>query len=98
MELRCRRCILEKWACLARSCIPRRTQMKRALLAGLTAVAVFAGTQAFAQAVSATIDMAPEQRTKIKEYVVKEKVAPVTIKERVSVGATLPATVQLRSV
>jgi hypothetical protein len=72
--------------------------MKRALLAGLTAVAVFAGTQAFAQAVSATIDLAPEQRTKIKEYVVKEKVAPVTIKERVSVGATLPATVQLRSV
>ena len=63
--------------------------MKRILLAGVTAVALAASGQAFAQ--TATVEIAPEQRTKIKEYVVKEKVRPVTISERISVGATLPA-------
>jgi len=59
---------------------------------------LFAGGQAFAQAVSTTVDLAPEQRTVIKNYVVKERVAPVTLKERVSVGATLPADVTLSAV
>jgi Protein of unknown function (DUF1236) len=40
----------------------------------------------------------PEQRTTIREYVVKERVAPATVKERISVGATLPADVELRTV
>ena len=70
--------------------------MKRILLAGVTAVALAASGQAFAQ--TATVEIAPEQRTKIKEYVVKEKVRPVTISERISVGATLPADVQLQTV
>jgi hypothetical protein len=69
--------------------------MKRIAIAGVTALAVIASSQAFAQA---TITFAPEQRTKIKEYVVKERVAPVTINERISVGATLPANVELRTV
>jgi hypothetical protein len=69
--------------------------MKRIVIAGLTALAVMASSQAFAQA---TITFAPEQRTKIKEYVVKERVAPVTIRERVTVGAVLPADVELRAV
>ena len=69
--------------------------MKRVVIAGVTALAVIASSQAFAQA---TITFAPEQRTKIKEYVVKERVAPVTIKERVTVGAVLPADVELRAV
>ena len=34
----------------------------------------------------------------MKEYVVKEKVNPVMLKERVIVGATLPADVELRTV
>ena len=34
-----------------------------------------------------TVVIEPEQRTVIREYVVKEKVAPVTVKERISVGA-----------
>ena len=72
--------------------------MKRELLAGITALTLFAGGQAFAQAVSTTVDLAPEQRTVIKNYVVKERVAPVTLKERVSVGATLPADVTLSAV
>jgi len=71
--------------------------------AGLLALAVC--TPAFPQAVGvqvgpvgAGISFAPEQRTRIKEYVVKERVAPATIRERVSVGTRLPADVELRSV
>ena len=70
--------------------------MKRSLLAGITAVAVLAGGQAIAQSVA--VEISPEQRTRIKEYVVKEKVKPVTIRESVRVGATLPADVDLVAV
>jgi hypothetical protein len=70
--------------------------MKRILLAGATAAALALSGQAFAESVKVEIN--PEQRTKIKEYVVKEKVKPVTVKERVRVGAKLPAEVELRSV
>ena len=45
-----------------------------------------------------TVVIEPEQRTVIREYVVKEKVAPVTVKEKISVGAIVPAEVELRSV
>ncbi len=78
--------------------------MKRTVLAG---VAVLALTlPAFAQttittespAVGATVTIAPEQRTRIKEYVVQQKVRPVTVEKRVTVGATLPADVELHSV
>ena len=55
-------------------------------------------TPSLAQTVGAAIAVAPEERTRIKEYVVKEKVAPVTVKERVSVGAKLPADVELHTV
>jgi Protein of unknown function (DUF1236) len=68
--------------------------MKSTLLA--TTVALFVAGSALAQSVSMTIS--PEERTRIKEYVVKEKVRPVTIKERVAVGATLPADVELAPV
>jgi hypothetical protein len=67
-------------------------------------VAIFAGAlalaisgQAMAQTVSVTV--APEQRTHIKEYIKRERVAPVTtIKERVRVGGRVPADVELRQV
>ena len=49
-------------------------------------------------AVGAGITFAPEQRTRIKEYVVKERVAPVTVRERIAVGTRLPADVELRAV
>jgi hypothetical protein len=71
--------------------------MKRTLIAGAAAVAVLASSQILS-AQTATIEIAPEQRTRIKEYVVKEKVKPVTLKERVTVGATLPADVELVAV
>jgi hypothetical protein len=69
--------------------------MKRVVIAGVTALAVLTSSQAFAQA---TITIAPEQRTKIKEYVVKERVPAATITERVTIGATLPTSVELRAV
>jgi len=70
--------------------------MKRELFGMAAALVIFAGGQALAQ--TAIIEIAPEQRTKIKQYVVKEKVNPVTVTERITVGATLPATVVLRPV
>ena len=48
--------------------------------------------------VGAGITFAPEQRTRIKEYVVKERVAPITVRERIAIGARLPADVELRTV
>ena len=75
--------------------------MRRALMA-VSAIAMLGGAQAFAQTVGVgpaeTVIIEPEQRTVIREYVVKERVAPVTVKERISVGATLPADVELRTV
>lgn len=81
--------------------------MKQGLIvaAAIAAIAVGASNSSFAQGVGvqvgpvgAGISFAPEQRTRIKEYVVKERVAPVTVRERVSVGAKLPADVELRTV
>lgn len=70
--------------------------MKRYALPAATAISIAFGAHALAQSIS--VEIAPEQRTKIKEYVVKQKVKPVTVKERVTVGATLPADVELRTV
>jgi hypothetical protein len=70
--------------------------MKRTIMAGTTALAVLLSGQALAQTVE--VEIAPEQRTRIKEYVVREKVAPVRVQERISVGAVLPADVELRTV
>ncbi|MBX9824467.1 MAG: DUF1236 domain-containing protein [Xanthobacteraceae bacterium] len=70
--------------------------MKLYVLATATALTITFGAQALAQSVS--VEIAPEQRTRIKEYVVKEKVRPSIVKERVTVGATLPADVELQSI
>jgi hypothetical protein len=79
----------------------RRGSMKRALMAA-SVIAALAGAPAFAQTVGVgpaeTIVVEPQQRTVIRDYVVKERVAPVTVKERIAVGATLPADVELRAV
>jgi hypothetical protein len=80
--------------------------MKRTLIAALAVTAITAGS-ALAQSTTvtttspsagATVTIAPEQRTKIKQYVVQQKVKPVTVKERITVGATLPADVELMAV
>jgi len=72
--------------------------MKKVVLALATVGALSAAAPSFAQTVGVGVTFEPEQRTSIKEYVVKERVAPVTIQERVSVGARLPADVELRTV
>jgi len=48
--------------------------------------------------ISQMIGLAPEQRTRVKEYVVKEKVPRATIKERITVGSRVPEDVELRTV
>jgi hypothetical protein len=71
--------------------------MKRRILACTAVVMLFACSEiALAQSVSVNIE--PEQRTRIKEYVVKQKVPRVAVKERIGVGATVPADVELREV
>ena len=81
--------------------------MKRILIASAAVAALTLGASApsFAQGVGvqvgpvgAGISFAPEQRTHIKEYVVRERVAPVIVREQIRVGATLPADVELRTV
>ena len=46
----------------------------------------------------AVIEIAPEQRTRIKEYVVQEHVRAAPLRERVTVGGTLPTEVELATV
>ena len=67
--------------------------MKRQILA-TAFVTLFACGPVFAQ----SIVVEPEQRTRIKEYVVKQKVPRVAVRERLTVGATVPADVELREV
>jgi hypothetical protein len=62
-------------------------------LVAFTALTIAATTPAFAQ--TAVIDVTPEQRTVIREYVVKQKPRGVTIQGDVRVGAPLPQDVQL---
>ncbi|TAK46616.1 MAG: DUF1236 domain-containing protein [Xanthobacteraceae bacterium] len=83
----------------------KSTLIASAAIAVLTLGASSPSSPSFAQGVgiqvgplSAGINFAPEQRTRIKEYVVKERVAPVTVRERITVGATLPDDVELRAV
>jgi hypothetical protein len=67
--------------------------MKRQILATAVVLAL-SGSAVVAQ----TITVEPEQRTRIKEYVVKQKVPRVTVRERYRVGTTVPADVELREV
>jgi hypothetical protein len=70
--------------------------MKRQTLILCAAILLSATVQSFAQSVSVTAET--EQRTRIKEYVVKENVPRVAVKERYRVGTQVPADVELREV
>jgi Protein of unknown function (DUF1236) len=79
--------------------------MKHTLLAAFAAVLLASPAMAqsttvttTAPAAGATVTIAPEHRTVIKRYVTEKKVRPVTVRERVTVGATLPADVQLETI
>jgi hypothetical protein len=70
--------------------------MKRGLLIAVAAMSLCGGSQSFAQ--TAVIEISPEQRTVIREYVVRERVPAATIRGEVRVGAPLPADVDLVAV
>jgi ABC-type glycerol-3-phosphate transport system substrate-binding protein len=85
--------------------------MKRLWIAGLAAAGVMAGTSAMAQdeapagsmqkqttTTTTTWTVNPEERTVIRDYVVKEKVRPERIKEEISVGIPVPTDVELQPV
>jgi hypothetical protein len=83
--------------------------MKRILIASaaVAALALGASIPSFAQGVGVQVGpggadirfaFAPEQRTQIKEYITRERLAPITVRERIRVGATVPAGVELRAV
>jgi hypothetical protein len=69
-----------------------------ALLFAVPAFAQTTTTTATGVAPAATVVVEPAQRTKIKQYVVEKKVQPIRLKERVTVGAALPADVELQAV
>ena len=66
--------------------------MKRILLAGVSAALLASG------ATAQTVVFEPQQRTVIKSYVAKHPLRPAAIRERVSVGWTVPAEVELAPV
>lgn len=78
--------------------------MKKLFL--LSAAAVLISTGAFAQSTVVTttgtghaaIQIEPEYRTRIKSYVTEHRVRPVTTKEKIIVGATVPSDVELEAV
>lgn len=79
--------------------------MKKLLL--LSAAAVMISTGAFAQSTvvtttgtghAAAIQIEPQYRTRIKSYVTEHHVRPVTTKEKIIVGATVPSDVELEAV
>lgn len=72
--------------------------MKKFVLALATVGALSASAPSLAQTVGVGVTFEPEERTRIKEYVVRERVAPVTIQEQISVGERLPADIELRTV
>ncbi|MGK6317305.1 DUF1236 domain-containing protein [Neorhizobium sp. DT-125] len=70
--------------------------MKQLMISAVSALMLTAGAIA---ASAQTVVIAPEQETVIKEYVTKHKVESVDVPDlTVSVGATLPETVELHTV
>lgn len=65
--------------------------MKRLFAAA--AMSVVLATPALAQQIA--VEIAPDTRTTIREYVVREKIEPVTVQERMAVGVTVPAEVKI---
>ena len=64
----------------------------------LLALALGTSSPAFAQGAGADFSIEAEQRTRIKDYVMRERVAPVTLRERMAVGMRLAPDVELRTV
>jgi hypothetical protein len=74
-------------------------------MAGALALATFGSASAqstivttTAPSTGASVVIEPQQRTHIQTYITEKRVRPVTIKERVTVGAVLPNDVELTAV
>jgi len=80
--------------------------MKRILMTSAAAlIALSASAAAQSTTVTTTspgastnVTISTEERSKIKTYVTEKKMKPVVIKERVAVGATVPADIELTAV
>jgi sugar (pentulose or hexulose) kinase len=79
--------------------------MKKLFL--LSAAALMISTGAFAQSTvvtttgtghTAAVQIEPQYRTRIKSYVTEHHLRPVTTKEKIVVGATVPSDVTLEAV
>lgn len=79
--------------------------MKKLFL--LSAAAVMISTGAFAQSTvvtttgtghAAAVQIEPQYRTRIKSYVTEHHLKPVTTREKIIVGATVPSDVELEPV
>ena len=79
--------------------------MKKIFL--VSAAALMISTGAFAQSTvvtttgtghAAAIQIEPQYRTRIKSYVTEHHLRPVTTKEKIIVGATVPSDVELEAV
>ncbi|MFL5238751.1 MAG: DUF1236 domain-containing protein [Rhizomicrobium sp.] len=71
--------------------------MKTILIAA--SAALFVSGSALAQMEErTTFTIEPAHRTVIKQYVVKEHIRPVQVKERIALGAVLPADIELQTV
>jgi hypothetical protein len=67
--------------------------MKYLSIASTIGIGLFAGGYALAQ--DATFVIRPEQRTVVHQYIVKEHVKPMMLKERVEIGTAIPQDVEL---
>lgn len=90
---------------LVRRLFYEEDKMKKLLL--LSAATVLISTGAFAQSTvvtttgtahAATVQIEPQYRTRIKSYVTEHHLRPVTTKEKIVVGATVPSDVELEAV
>ena len=79
--------------------------MKKLFL--ISAAALMISTGAFAQSTvvtttgtghAAAVQIEPQYRTRIKSYVTEHRLRPVTTKEKIIVGATVPSDVELEAV
>jgi hypothetical protein len=79
-----------------------RKSMKKLILTAaavaLLSTCAMAQTTVTTGASRATVQIEPEARTRIKTYVTEHKLRPVTVKERIAVGATVPSDVELAAV
>ena len=73
-----------------------RRPRARLVTVACIALTIAASSQAFAQ--TAVIELTPEHRTTIREYVVRQNIRPVPIQGEVRIGAPLPASVNLIAV